>query len=213
MNATINAVCYKSKTLKNGEHPIMLRICKQGKMKYLSLGISLDPKYWDFKKNAPKFNCPNIDYIKKIILDKQMEYQKQMLELRAEDKEFTAFTLIESTKRIYKTKTVQDFFTELIEEFKSANRLGNAKVYKDTLATLNTFRNNNLDIPFSDIDASWLIQFEKWLLDRGYTETSASLRFRTLRSVFNKAIERKIIRKDIYPFDTFKISKFSTKTK
>ncbi len=31
MNATINAVCYKSKTLKNGEYPIMLRICKQGK--------------------------------------------------------------------------------------------------------------------------------------------------------------------------------------
>lgn len=130
----------------------MLRICKQGKMKYLSLGISLDPKYWDFKKNAPKFNCPNIDYIKKIILDKQMEYQKQMLELRAEDKEFTAFTLIESTKRIYKTKTVQDFFAELIEEYKSANRLGNAKVYKDTLATLNSFRNNNLDILFLDID-------------------------------------------------------------
>lgn len=49
---------------------------QQGKMKYLSLGISLDPKYWDFKKDAPKFNCPNIDYLKKIILDKQMEYQK-----------------------------------------------------------------------------------------------------------------------------------------
>lgn len=68
-------------------------------------------------------------------------------------------------------------------------------------------------MPFSDIDASWLIQFEKWLLDKGYTETSASLRFRTLRSVFNKAIEKKIVRKDIYPFDTFKISKLSTKTK
>lgn len=91
----------------------MLRICKQGKMKYLSLGISLDPKYWDFKKNAPKFNCPNIDYIEKIILDKQMEYQKQILELRAEDKEFTASTLIESTKRIYKTKTIQDFFCRI----------------------------------------------------------------------------------------------------
>ncbi len=79
----------------------MLRICKQGKMKYLSLEISLDSKYSDLKKNVPKFNCPNFDYIEKIILDKQMEYQKQILELRAEDKEFTAFTLIESTKRIY----------------------------------------------------------------------------------------------------------------
>lgn len=89
------------KDIKNGEHPIMLRICKQGKVKYLSLGISLDPKYWDFKKDVPKFNCPNIDYIKKTILDKQMEYQKQILELKAKDKEFTASTLIESTKRTY----------------------------------------------------------------------------------------------------------------
>ncbi|MBS5906263.1 MAG: hypothetical protein KIC84_03420 [Dysgonomonas mossii] len=31
MNNTVNGVCYKSKTLKNGEYPIMLRICKQGK--------------------------------------------------------------------------------------------------------------------------------------------------------------------------------------
>lgn len=31
MNTAVNGVCYKSKTLKNGEYPIMLRICKQGK--------------------------------------------------------------------------------------------------------------------------------------------------------------------------------------
>ena len=59
MKATVNAVCYKSKTLKNGENPIMLRVCKQGKMKYLSLGISINPKLWDFKKNEPKLNCPD----------------------------------------------------------------------------------------------------------------------------------------------------------
>ena len=39
MNATITVVCYKSKTLKNGESPIMLRICKDNKKKYQSLGI------------------------------------------------------------------------------------------------------------------------------------------------------------------------------
>jgi len=38
MNATISVVCYKSKTLSNGEHPLMLRICKDGKKKYQSLG-------------------------------------------------------------------------------------------------------------------------------------------------------------------------------
>ena len=36
MNATVNVVCYTSKILSNGEHPLMLRICKDGKKKYRS---------------------------------------------------------------------------------------------------------------------------------------------------------------------------------
>lgn len=70
MNATINAVCYKSKTLSNSEHPIMLRITKNGKCKCISLSISVHAKNWDFKKKGTKPNCSNKDYIKKIILDK-----------------------------------------------------------------------------------------------------------------------------------------------
>ena len=89
MNATVNVVCYTSKILSNGEHPLMLRICKDGKKKYRSLGISVNPKYWDFKKNEPKPKCPNKEYIQKIILDKQRELQQRMLELNSEQKEYT----------------------------------------------------------------------------------------------------------------------------
>ena len=39
MEATVNVTCYKSKVLKNGESPLMVRICKNGKKKYKSLGI------------------------------------------------------------------------------------------------------------------------------------------------------------------------------
>jgi hypothetical protein len=41
MKATVNVLCYKSKTLSNGEHPLVIRICKDGKKKYQSLGISI----------------------------------------------------------------------------------------------------------------------------------------------------------------------------
>ncbi|NDV45894.1 hypothetical protein D0T49_02375 [Paludibacter sp. 221] len=33
MDATVNIICYKSKTLKNGEHPLMIRIIKNRKTK------------------------------------------------------------------------------------------------------------------------------------------------------------------------------------
>lgn len=66
MNATILVVCYKSKTLSNGEHPLMLRIIKNRKISYKSLKISVDAKYWDFEKSELKSNCQT--KINKIIL-------------------------------------------------------------------------------------------------------------------------------------------------
>ena len=51
MNACVSVVCYKSKTLSNGENPLMLQVSKGGKRKYQSLGISINPKYWDFTRN------------------------------------------------------------------------------------------------------------------------------------------------------------------
>ena len=93
-NATINVVCYKWKTLANGENPLMLRVTKDGKAKYQSLGISVNPKFWNFKKNEPKPKCPNFEQIQKIILDKKLEIQRKMLEIRAEQKEYTATTLL-----------------------------------------------------------------------------------------------------------------------
>ena len=63
MNASVSIVCYKSKTLSNGESPLMLQVSKSGKRKYQSLGISIKPHYWDFTRNKPKPNCPNKEYI------------------------------------------------------------------------------------------------------------------------------------------------------
>ena len=72
MSTSITVVCYKSKTLSNGEHPLMLRICQDRKTKYQSLGVSIAEKHWDFEKNSPKSKCPNRDILIKLILKVQM---------------------------------------------------------------------------------------------------------------------------------------------
>ena len=61
MNATILVVCYKSKTLSNGEHPLMLRIAKNGKSRYKSLKVLVNAKFWGFYKNEPIANCRYLD--------------------------------------------------------------------------------------------------------------------------------------------------------
>ena len=82
MSATgVNVLLYRSKTLANGEHPLMLCVTKERRRKYVSMGISLAARYWDFDKSRPKRNCPNRIYIEKYIADKQREYTDKVIEL------------------------------------------------------------------------------------------------------------------------------------
>ena len=212
MNASVSIVCYKSKTLSNGESPLMLQISKNGKRKYKSLGISISPKFWDFTKNRLRTNCPNKEYIQKIIFDKQAEIQQHILELNSEQKEYTPTSLLNDQKNKFELKTVCQFYLELIEQYAQESKCGNRLIYKSSFNSLKTFTHDKLDIPFSDIDTDWLKRYEKWLRSKGNKETTISLMFRTLRSTYNKAIKAKCARKSDYPFDDYKINKFNTTT-
>lgn len=212
MNASLSVVCYKSKRLSNGESPLTLQVSKGGKRQYQSLGVSVNPKFWDFSKNKPKSNCPNREYILKLILNKQAELQQRMLELNAEQKEYTTTTLLHDEHRKFELKTVKQFYQELIEQYKANEKCGNRLIYKSSYNSINVFTNGNLEIPFSAIDVAWLNKYEKWLRSKGNKETTMSLMFRTLRSAYNKAIESKCARKSDYPFNDYRISKFDVST-
>ena len=52
-----------------------------------------------------------------------------------------------------------------------------------------------------------LNKYEAWLRSRGGTDGGISIKQRTLRALYNKAIERNIIKDVNHPFKTYKISK------
>ena len=93
MNATVNVVFYKHKTLFNGEHPLRIGVSKNQKTKYKSLGLSVHPDHWDFEKNRPKLHCPNRELLFKTILEREAEFQEEILELTSMQKEYTASSL------------------------------------------------------------------------------------------------------------------------
>ena len=152
MKAAINVVCYKWKVLANGECPLMLRVAKDKKRTMKSLGISVNPKHWDFVKNKPKSSCPNKEYIQKIILAKEAEIQGKMMEFASEQKAYTTTTLANVNNHKFELKTVVTFYKELIDEFTSDNKCGNRLIYKSSLNSLSAFTKGKLDIPFCEID-------------------------------------------------------------
>ena len=213
MKATVEVVCYKSKPLKDGTFPLMLRVTKDRKRKYVSLGLSLHEKFWDFEKSKPKRNCPNKEQIERLIAAKTAEYNDLIVEMTSQQREYTVETLVSHFHNQVRCATVVELYDKLIDDMKRGGKLGNAGVYKYSRTSLLKFTGQRLQIPFSDIDAVWLRRYENWLRTSGCGDTTISQLFRTLRSVFNKAVELQLVKRDYYPFDAYKVSKFDTRTK
>ena len=213
MKASTEVVCYKYKPLKDGTLPLMLRVTKDRKRKYVSLGLSLHEKFWDFEKGKPKRNCPNKEQIERLIAAKTAEYNDLIVEMTAQQREYTVETLVSHFHNQVRCATVVELYDKLIDDMKRGGKLGNAGVYKYSRTSLLKFTGQRLQIPFSDIDAVWLRRYENWLRTSGCGDTTISQLFRTLRSVFNKAVELQLVKRDYYPFDVYKVSKFDTRTK
>ena len=211
MSATIEVVCYKSKVLANNESPLMLRITKDRKLKYSSIGVSVNPALWDFEKNKPRRNCPNRLHIERLIADKIEAYRAKMIELQAEKKEFTATSLHERVVDKTTKRTVDEVFRSQIENLKQTGRTGYALSHQEVYNSLLKF-NGHLNIYFSDIDTVWLKRYETWLRGQGFSENTIGRRFRTLRAVYNVAIEEKCVKADYYPFKSYKVSKLHQAT-
>ncbi len=189
----------------------MVRICKNGKKKYKSLGISVNPAHWDFKKNLPKPKCPNYEALLILINEKINEFQRIILDKKVNNAEFTATTLLQSTDTFQSKHLVSvgEGFLNYIQALKNENRLRYAGMFEVSYSSFIKF-NKHLDIPFSDIDVAWLKKYEQWMKSNHYAINTIGTRLRHLRAVFNKAVESK--QTTAYPFNSYKLSKVNQQT-
>ena len=143
MKTSLNVLCYTSKTLSNGEHPIMICVNQNRKRKYSSLGISIQAKFWDFEKGKPKPNCPNRIQIEQLILKKTKEVMDKIARLEAENKEYSATSIL-GNEKVKKYLTVQELFSEYIEQLKQENRIGYSLSVKQVLNSLIEFTHGTI---------------------------------------------------------------------
>lgn len=204
-------VLYSVKTLSNGEHPLMLRISDKKQKKYRSMGISLPKSMWNEKTGMlkgmkaravddPKFKEYQ-DYLnlKKTINDLETKYNDEISSLSKEGKTVTIDQLIQRVENPVKKITVLGYFQERIEYWTEKGHIGNAEVYSTARNRLKSFM-GNVDISFSDMDKIFLKKYRDWLEKRGNMDTTISVYLRTLRALYNSAIEDGYAKVSEYPF-------------
>lgn len=212
MNAKISVTCYRSKILSNGEAPLMVKITKNGKRSLKTLGVSVNPKYWDFERDKPKSNCPNRTYIVNIITNALQKYQAIQLDMETKCEDYTASEILNDAASKQATVTVEDFLTEHIQQLRENGKVGNSYAYLNLRTTLHNFYGKKLNFFFNAVDIQFCNKFEAWMRKNKFEDTTMNYYFRTLRATYNKAVESKCANREKSPFIEYKLSRFSTKT-
>lgn len=196
--ASVKVILREKKVLKNGEHPIALRIIKDRKIKYIHLAHSSSVEHWDEEANRPNKKHPNKNL--RNYLDKQQTKAEDLIiDLEREDRGYSLGDLEKKFRNSIGKISVFDCFDEKIASLLNSNKIGNWMVYKDVKSSLENFAPNR-DIRFVDINYDFLLRYEEYLLSRGNTANGIGVRMRTLRAIYNYAINKGYIKSDQYPY-------------
>lgn len=221
---SVAVVLFTSKTYKNGQHPLMIRVTQSGKSKYKSLGIKCHPKNWNFKKQLPKPNHPQRYQIESVIRQELERYNNQILEMRRQGKYLNPEGLIEMLNSDKTVSNLLDFTEKHYRQLWEDGQFNSSRNYKGTYLKVRKYLNPHeasmrrvtgipkKDIAFSEVTYNWLEKFKKYLIEENLKDTTLAVHFRNLKSLYNKAIEKECADPSSYPFNKFKLSQFETTT-
>ena len=199
---TISAILYTSKTLANGEHPIMLRVCYNGKRKYKSMGISCKPQEWSDDKQRVKGKRANS--LNTIITKELADAQNYVLSLEGKA-DYSASTIVSDLQKTAPTRlTLFSLFEERIEFFKvEKGKYNTATGYQTLLNRIKKYTNGK-DLELFEVTTNWLRSFEEYLRCH-YADNSIRKFYDCFQAIFNYAITKEYIKET--PFTTFQFSK------
>lgn len=110
-----------------------------------------------------------------------------------------SFTLFE--KKFLKNRldidSVNASFGDYTKSLRSDGRIGSAITYECAINSLSQFKQK---ITFPEVTSDFLNKYQKWMIDKGNSLTTVGIYLRSLRTIFNIAINEKTISRDNYPF-------------
>ena len=209
MNTSVKVILYTSKTLSSGEHPVMLRITKNRKSKYITVGFSCPKELWDEKEQEPKKKHPLYKEAKLLIQKKKLEASRLIMELENDEKNLSADEIRRKLKKDKKTAfTLFQYFDFVVERLKNSGQIKTSIIYRDTKNNIEHFTGCK-DKHFSEIDIAFISTFEEYLKTSRKGPNTIYLYLRTLRALINKAINEGVCSEKYYAFKKFSLGKYT----
>jgi len=214
MNSTTVSIVFRHHERPDKTKSLNLRIIHNRKIAYIPLNTFVTEKEWMKSEQQISKRCKryeNLSRVNDYLTRKKLE-AKSVINDIYETGEAEYITVQAIRDRILNktdNSTFESFTKKLVAEFKKANRLGNATVYQMAINFIKK-HNDDKDILFQQINYEFLKKLETDYLAEGKSLNSLSVYLRTIRAIYNRAINQNIAKREWYPFKRYSIR--STKT-
>jgi integrase len=192
-------VVMRKKALADGTYPLAVRITKDRKTSFITLGYGLAEHDWDAKKQTVKKSHPNSARLNNMIAKKLAEVTDKRLEMETQKKDTSSRTITKA----FKSAKEGTFFKQADLYLKQLEKTGKYNRHSADKPRIERFKEfqNNIDVHFSEIDIPMLKRFQAWLKGtRNITERTIVNHLVVIRTIFNQAIAAKLVDPKYYPF-------------
>jgi integrase len=192
------------RALKDGNFPVKLTIYYLGKKRHFKTPFKLAEDDYN-KIQGTNLRDQDLKNTKNRIykwLGEQANIIKNMerFDFETFQAEFTRDE--KSTKTKFSLEQVQPFFEEYINRLRIQERIKTAESYKSALNSIVQFKRY---LKFQDITPEFLSAYEIWMLSKKKSKTTVGVYLRSLRTIYNLAMQRGIVTYTQYPFKRYTI--------
>ena len=193
-----------TRRVKDGQQaPLKISISAHGQTALIPIGISINEKQWD-KQARKVIKNPNKDVYNMIIDKKMMEYRTKIF-----DEGKRGMSAVQLRSLLLDEKQQTTLLCDRIDKsIQSCRTDGNKRMYRMMLSSLRKFDGNLSERTIDEIDKEYIENYDRYM-SQTMSTNSRSIHMRTLRAVFNSAINDGITKN--YPFRKFKIRQEQTR--
>lgn len=182
---------------KNDTYSVKLRITYNRSQKYYPINIFLTKDDWQKTQN---------EKTRKVFKEHKLYFNK--IEARAIEiiKSLASFSFTSFERnfddRKSNPKDIISLFKIHIVKLNEEGRPGTAESYKcasNSFLKFLKYKHTKV-LNFSEVTVDWLNQYENWMVSQDNSPTTTGIYLRSLRTVFNIAIDNGSLSRELYPF-------------
>lgn len=203
-NASATIFLDTRRALKDGTFPVKLTVYYLGKKRHYKTPFKLAEE--DYKKiqgsNLRDQDLKNTrNRIYKWLGEQEAIVRKMdRFDFDSFEAEFTRDE--KNTKTKFSLEQVQPFFEDYIHKLRVQERIKTAESYQSALNSLMQYRRY---LKFQDITPEFLSSYEIWMLAKKKSKTTVGVYLRSLRTIYNLAMQRGVVNYTQYPFKQYTI--------